>query len=530
MIKGNLKVISASFCFALLAGFVNAKPKAPELVKEEEGYYYGYGKADSKEEAELAGKRDLIENALTSSLRAKNSRASRVNVNPDAINNRCSNIKPYVQDKPGTNVTYRIKIADWEKEEKKYTDSLRSYLTSRYEGISKKGKIADKINASVEILNELASNGETELLTFQEDGTELFSRKVEAVCSDIVKNLSINISVKDGFISSKTKFSVKVVDENSKPVSNLKLKTLWEVSKIISTDEELAEVVASVNTNSNGEAVIDYPTSDDFKNQDVTLTVSTAFAMTEQASKAMKKFDTESAVEGKFTYIEDFKEIYKTVNVPAGEFKAGAVSQDNKAGKREASRKVKTGAYAIKVTPVTNKEYASYLHITRNETLPEYFENNKYNQLDQPVIGITYEAAEAYANWLSEQTGEKYRLPTEEEWEKAARAGKDSIYPWGDESPKKAKAANFKGNGKFKTTSPVGSFEKGTNEWGLVDMSGNVWEWTSSTHSKDNSTHTVKGGSWMDGELELRISNYKDMPSDNASADVGFRLVKEISK
>ncbi|MBQ9630764.1 MAG: SUMF1/EgtB/PvdO family nonheme iron enzyme, partial [Treponema sp.] len=145
------------------------------------------------------------------------------------------------------------------------------------------------------------------------------------------------------------------------------------------------------------------------------------------------------------------------------------------------------------------------------------------------VVGISASQAEAYAAWLSEQTGWTFRLPTDDEWEVAARAGSEVIYPWGNDDPKKAKAANFKGNGKYKYTSPVGSFESGNNAWGISDMSGNVWEWTSTNRSEDETLRTVKGGSFMDGPTDLRISNYKNIPADVGERDVGFRLVKEVS-
>jgi len=527
----GFRILSASVCITLFGSFGFAKAN-PELVKEEAGFYYGYGKGATEAEAISMAKRDLVETALTATLKSTNPKASRIKVSNESAEVRLPKEKPFAKDKKGLTVAYRMKQVDWEKNEKDFSNQLRSSLISRYEGISSKNKVSDKINDSIEILNVLADNGETELLTIKEDSTELFSKKIESICEDIVKNLTFTISTKDGFISNDSKFSVKVSDSNGKSISELSVKILWEVAQIItsSSEEEIPEVVATVKTDSNGEAQIEYPDSENFKNKNVTLTVSTAFAMSPQATKKMIKFDTQSAVDACYTHFDDLNEAYKTVDIPAGEFNAGAVPQDTKAGKREVSRKVKTSAYSMSLTPVTNGEYASFLHITRNENRPEYFDNEKYNDEKQPVVGISYADAEIYAQWLSEKTGNKYRLPTEEEWEKAARAGKNSIYPWGDESPKKSKNANYKGNGKYKNVpSPVGAFETGCNEWGIADMSGNVWEWTSSTHSSED-FHTVKGGSWMDGELELRISNYKDIDSNNISADVGFRLVKEISK
>jgi formylglycine-generating enzyme required for sulfatase activity len=174
----------------------------------------------------------------------------------------------------------------------------------------------------------------------------------------------------------------------------------------------------------------------------------------------------------------------------------------------------------------------AYVYLTRAETNPEYVDNEDYSNPLQPIIGVSLKDAQAYAEWLSAQLECTFRLPVEEEWEKAARGGAQFIYPWGDDDPKKDKNANFKGNGLFNGPSPVGSYENGNNGLGLVDMSGNVWEWTTSNKNEkeENDLRTVKGGSWMDGPADLRISNYKNVDLNTGYPDVGFRLVKEVSK
>ena len=530
--KNRFRVFALSISIALFGSFVFAKPD-PKLVKEEDGFYYGYGKGSTKETAAFTGKKDLIETALTTIVRASNPKAPRINVSDESVNNRLAELKPYTKDKKELNVAYRMKVADWDKLEKEFANKLRASISPRYEALSSKSP-AEKINESMAILTILADNGETELLTVQEGATELFSRRIEAICEDIVKNLVITMSAPDGFISPETQISVKVTDKAGKAVSGLTLKAYWEVSSLLASASEAQEVVSTIKTDSKGTASVEYPVAAEYKNKPVTLTVSTAFALSAQASKAMKKFDKDSAVDARYIHCEDFNANYKFVDIEAGEFNAGAVAQDTTAGKKEATHKATTEAYAMAVTPVTNAEYAAYLHVTRSDSVPEYFENSDYNQDKQPVVGITYNDAEAYAAWLSSQTGAKYRLPTEEEWEKAARAGNETIYPWGDEAPNKAKCANFKGNKQFKFPSPVGSFEKGNNAWGLSDMAGNVWEWTTTDRTEnadeESTMRVVKGGSWMDGPKDLRISNYRSIEGQNVSPDVGFRLVKEVSK
>ena len=181
---------------------------------------------------------------------------------------------------------------------------------------------------------------------------------------------------------------------------------------------------------------------------------------------------------------------------------------------------------------MTNALYGMFLDDTRSGSFPEYWDNPVYNQDDQPVIGVTLEDANRFAAWLSERLGVVKRLPTEDEWEKAARAGQDVIYPWGDQSPAEGVRANFSGNGRFTAPSPVGSYEAGANAYGLLDMAGNVWQWTSTAYGAAGAgaaTVIVKGGSWMDGPTDLRISNRRDVDPAKGYVDVGFRLVTEVS-
>lgn len=97
--------------------------------------------------------------------------------------------------------------------------------------------------------------------------------------------------------------------------------------------------------------------------------------------------------------------------------------------------------------------------------------------LDHPVIYVTQHDATVYCRWLSEITGKSYRLPSEAEWEKAARGTDGRIYPWGDQW--EAGRCNAQPSGKRDTT-PVGAYPQGKSPYGLLDTAGNVWEWTRS--------------------------------------------------
>lgn len=530
--KKTVRFLLASACFALFcATQASSKPKS-ELIKEEDGFYYGYGTGTTSEEAFAVAKKDLVETALTTTLRIKDPKAARVTVSDESAAERLAGIKPiYPSKKNELKVVCKVSVKDWEKDAKAYDDKVRKALMPAYEKITVKGDSGAKLEAAASILSELAVKGESDLLTLQAGGTELFSKKVEAVAQSILNNLVIEITTKNCIANPETIFGVSVKDKTGSAVKDLSLKAKWEIAPlaITYTFEEIEEVVSILKTDNEGKAEVSFPIAEEYVGKTVCLTVSTALSACDNATKAMRKLDGQTSVEGHYVYLNDIDSAYKSVVVDAGEYKTGAVAQDRRATSKEAARTVTLAGYVMDLNLVTNAQYAAYLYLTDSEKAPEFFDNYDYNQDNQPVVGITAADAEAYAAWLSEQTGAKYRLPTDDEWEVAARAGTENVFPWGDETPAKAKCANFKGNGSFKGPSPIGSFMNGSNAWGLVDMAGNVWEWTSTAREAEEGYRTVKGGSWMDGPMDLRISNFKNIESEVGTPDVGFRLVKEIN-
>ncbi|MFQ5581303.1 MAG: formylglycine-generating enzyme family protein [Mariprofundaceae bacterium] len=156
---------------------------------------------------------------------------------------------------------------------------------------------------------------------------------------------------------------------------------------------------------------------------------------------------------------------------------------------------------------------------------------------DQPVINITWHEAVTFANWLSKQTGHHYRLPTEAEWEYAARAGTTTAYSFGDSSANYADYAWSSLNSDRKAH-PVG--QKRPNPWGLYDMHGNVWEWTASKYAKgyDGSERkaegfksfarrAVRGGSWYFLPRGMRSADRRIYSPKQRLSFIGFRLVRE---
>lgn len=158
-----------------------------------------------------------------------------------------------------------------------------------------------------------------------------------------------------------------------------------------------------------------------------------------------------------------------------------------------------------------------------------------------PVVLVRYDDAVAYCRWLSEEVGRVFRLPTEAEWEKAARGGADGLrYPWGNDVD--ASHANFLADPAVKpqrSTRATGTYPP--NPYGLYDICGNVWEWVSDWYHADyysagdtrdprgpesGNMRIVRGGSWVNDDVAmLRCAYRHKVPPDTYAHSIGFRLV-----
>jgi formylglycine-generating enzyme required for sulfatase activity len=205
-----------------------------------------------------------------------------------------------------------------------------------------------------------------------------------------------------------------------------------------------------------------------------------------------------------------------------------------------------TQAYAISRTPITNRQYAAFIKDTGHrvpqvdrQTWESYglihpFERTRRfvwlngefpaGRGEHPVVLVSYASALAYARWLSQVTGDQWRLPSEEEWEKAARGTTGQTYPWGKEfDPQRLNSHDL---GPFDTT-PVGQFPQGDSPYGLRDGAGQVFEWTSSTYSTGR--YVVKGGSWDDKGCGIcRPAARHTRPGALKHILIGFRVVRII--
>lgn len=249
------------------------------------------------------------------------------------------------------------------------------------------------------------------------------------------------------------------------------------------------------------------------------------------------------------------------VKIPAGSFMMGEKSD---------AHKVSVNAFQMSKYEITRGQFAVFVNDTKYSTEAEKedgcygwsgstwekkkefsWRNVGFSQEDtHPVVCVSWNDAVAYSAWLSKKTGKAYRLPTEAEWEYAARAGTTTERYWGDDADKACVYANvYDKTAKSKLnasgehncedayvfTAPVG--KKKENGFGLYDMLGNVWEWTcseSGAYSDKKETvcnqsvigrRVVRGGSWGSGASYVRSANRNYSDSTNRDDELGFRLI-----
>lgn len=144
---------------------------------------------------------------------------------------------------------------------------------------------------------------------------------------------------------------------------------------------------------------------------------------------------------------------------------------------------------------------------------------------DHPVVLVSHADAVAYAQWLTRRTGTGWRLPTELEWEKAARGTEGRVFPWGDDFD--ATRLNSHDAGPFDTT-PVGAYPRGASPYGVFDAAGQVYEWTATLTAPGRAI--VKGGSWDDkGCGVCRPAARHARPVEMKHILIGFRLVRHAA-
>lgn len=221
----------------------------------------------------------------------------------------------------------------------------------------------------------------------------------------------------------------------------------------------------------------------------------------------------------------------KLVSIPAGWFLMG--SEEGQDNERPLHR-VWVDGFRLAECQVTNAEYASFVQAAGEEA-PALLNDPNFNHPQQPVVAISWFEAVRYCEWLSGLRGQKYRLPTEAEWEHAARGGVDGkLFPWGDAPPESLpKYAQRWVNG----PEPVCSSDP--NRFGLRDMCANVHEWCSDWFHADyyaqspernprgpesGERRSSRGGSWRHHIKVTRCAARSSIPPQFKYADYGFRV------
>ncbi len=222
------------------------------------------------------------------------------------------------------------------------------------------------------------------------------------------------------------------------------------------------------------------------------------------------------------------------VSIPGGDFPAG----DDK--RKETIEK----EFEIDIYPVTNAEYQKFMkaggyadknfwtddngwkwkeknHIGE----PKHINDDSYNDPEQPVVGVSWYEAKAYTKWLTDtrNNGFQYRLPTEWEWEKAARGEDRREYPWGDEfDVERCNSAESN----IKKPTRVTVYPNGRSPYGCYDMAGNVREWTLSFYDQHKETIVLRGGSFFNNAVECRSASRSFNFPVNRHENVGFRCIR----
>ncbi|MBI1854259.1 MAG: SUMF1/EgtB/PvdO family nonheme iron enzyme, partial [Planctomycetes bacterium] len=178
------------------------------------------------------------------------------------------------------------------------------------------------------------------------------------------------------------------------------------------------------------------------------------------------------------------------------------------------------GAFYVDIEPVTNEEYNRFCEETRYRK-SKYADDPRFNGPKQPVVGISWLDAQQFCKWTGKD------LPNEEQWEKAARGTDGREYPWGDEPPT-AERAVYGQDPETGRTSDIGTTVGNVSPYGCRDMSGNVWQWTSTPAGDNEEFRILKGGSYNDDLDFLRSDSRLEGDPKDKMENVGFRCVIPI--
>jgi formylglycine-generating enzyme required for sulfatase activity len=221
--------------------------------------------------------------------------------------------------------------------------------------------------------------------------------------------------------------------------------------------------------------------------------------------------------------------------------------------------RVEMGPFAMARYPVTNEEFAAFVAAGGYDdprwwtadgwraqqrfgwSAPRYWRDRDWSRPNCPVVGVSWREATAYASWLAASTGRPIRLPDEAEWQRAAQGDDGREFPWGNALPDDTRC-NW--NRAVDETTPVTNYPAGASPYGVMDLSGNVWEWlrtgwrTGLPEGEPDEPRLLRGGCWSsDSPLSLRVyhrhpgdPNARLLPTERNLVTVGFRLVSAATE
>lgn len=308
-------------------------------------------------------------------------------------------------------------------------------------------------------------------------------------------------------------FSMSGVDESTQPAELLLVEEEMETDSTEIIEEEVIEAEQETT-----EAVVEEETE-----------------KTEETVVATKETKTTS---GK-TIQDNLKSGGKSpvmIVIPAGDFKMGSTSSKN--SNERPRHDVSVAQFAVSQYEITFDEYDAFAKAT-NRKIPDSL---YMDRATHPVIFVSWDDAYYYTKWLSEETGEKYRLPSEAEWEYMASTGKKSTFWWGyDEEPNRAHCFGCGTGFDPRKPTKVGSF--GANAFGIYDTSGNVSEWIHDCWHKnykgapknaevweggDCSYRSVRGGAYSSPPQSIQNVKRDKFKSDKAYDHIGIRLIRNV--
>ena len=231
-----------------------------------------------------------------------------------------------------------------------------------------------------------------------------------------------------------------------------------------------------------------------------------------------------------------FESVPDVVVIPEGFFWMGSDSGYENEMPRH---RVWVDRFGLGKFPVTNREYRIFVEETQTPA-PPFWSDVMFADLEQPVVGANWDEATAYCKWLSQRVGKRFRLPSEAEWERAARGEfADALYPWGDEPPWQRPFPGYD----VKTGGPEKVGANASNDFGLYDMSEGVHEWCSDYYDASyyryspernppgpcsGKRRVSRGGSWRHQIKFSRCAARSSLPPSFKYADYGFRLAMTL--